>query len=118
MPTIFNELPQALTTALKESFNITEPMPVQTASFPLISEGRNLVLQSRTGAAKPWPISCRLLAKLTPGESGNKLLIVAPTQELAVQIGHVVRDLNAALDTPYSLALIGGGANINHQLES
>lgn len=117
MPTIFSELPQALTTALKESFNITEPMPVQTASFPLISEGRNLVLQSRTGSGKTLAYLLPLLAKLTPGESGNKLLIVAPTQELAVQIGHVVRDLNAALDTPYSLALIGGGANINHQLE-
>lgn len=117
MPTIFNELPQALTTALEESFNITEPMPVQTASFPLISEGRNLVLQSRTGSGKTLAYLLPLLAKLTPGESGNKLLVVAPTQELAVQIGHVVRDLNAALDTPYSLALIGGGANINHQLE-
>ena len=100
MPTIFNELPQALTTALEESFNITEPMPVQTASFPLISEGRNLVLQSRTGSGKTLAYLLPLLAKLTPGESGNKLLVVAPTQELAVQIGHVVRDLNAALDTP------------------
>lgn len=72
MPTIFNELPQALTTALKESFNITEPMPVQTASFPLISEGRNLVLQSRTGSGKTLAYLLPLLAKLTPGESGNK----------------------------------------------
>ena len=117
MPTIFYELPPALTTALEESFNITEPMPVQTASFPLITRGRNLALQSRTGSGKTLAYLLPLLAKLTPGESGNKLLIVAPTQELAVQIGHVVRDLNAALDTPYSLALIGGGANINHQLE-
>lgn len=100
MPTIFNELPQALTTALKESFNITEPMPVQTASFPLISEGRNLVLQSRTGSGKTLAYLLPLLAKLTPGESGNKLLIVAPTQELAVQIGHVVRDLTLRSTRP------------------
>ena len=117
MPTIFNELSPELQTALADAFHITEPMPVQTASFPLISEGRNLVLQSRTGSGKTLAYLLPLLAKLTPGESGNKLLIVAPTQELAVQIGHVVRDLNAALDRPYSLALIGGGANINHQLE-
>ena len=59
MPTIFNELSPELQTALENAFHITEPMPVQTASFPLISEGRNLVLQSRAAAAKPWPISCR-----------------------------------------------------------
>ena len=117
MPTIFNELSPELQTALADAFHITEPMPVQTASFPLITRGRNLALQSRTGSGKTLAYLLPLLAKLTPGESGNKLLIVAPTQELAVQIGHVVRDLNAALDTPYSLALIGGGANINHQLE-
>lgn len=117
MSTIFNDLPPALVTALEDAFNITTPMPVQTASFPLISEGRNLVLQSRTGSGKTLAYLLPLLTKLTPGESGNRVLIVAPTQELAVQIGHVVRDLNAMLDTPYSLALIGGGANINHQLE-
>lgn len=117
METIFDTLPAPLKTALDAAFHITTPLPAQTASFPLIKEGRNVVLQSRTGSGKTLAYLLPLLAALTPSESGNKLLIVAPTQELAVQIGHVVRDLNAELETPYSLALIGGGANINHQLE-
>ena len=117
MPTIFNDLPDTLRQALHDAFAIDTPMPVQTAAFPLIRDGRNLVLQSRTGSGKTLAYLLPLLTTLTPGESGNKLLVVAPTQELAVQIGHVLRDLNAELDIPYSLALIGGGANINHQLE-
>lgn len=117
MSTIFDNLPSPLQTALREAFHIEHPMPVQTASYPLIAEGRNLVMQSRTGSGKTLAYLLPLLGKLTPGENGNKLLVVAPTQELAVQIGHVIRDLNAKLDTAYSLALIGGGANINHQLE-
>lgn len=117
MSTIFDNLPSPLQTALREAFHIENPMPVQTASYPLIAEGRNLVMQSRTGSGKTLAYLLPLLGKLTPGENGNKLLVVAPTQELAVQIGHVIRDLNAKLDTAYSLALIGGGANINHQLE-
>lgn len=117
MSTIFDNLPSPLQTALREAFHIENPMPVQTASYPLIAEGRNLVMQSRTGSGKTLAYLLPLLDKLTPGENGNKLLVVAPTQELAVQIGHVIRDLNAKLDTAYSLALIGGGANINHQLE-
>lgn len=117
MSTLFDTLPTPLQTALREAFQIESPMPVQTASYPLIAEGRNLVMQSRTGSGKTLAYLLPLLSKLTPGESGNKLLVVAPTQELAVQIGHVIRDLNEKLDIPYSLALIGGGANINHQLE-
>lgn len=117
MSTIFDNLPSPLQTALREAFHIENPMPVQTASYPLIAEGRNLVMQSRTGSGKTLAYLLPLLGKLTPGENGNKLLVVAPTQELAVQIGHVIRDLNAKLATTYSLALIGGGANINHQLE-
>lgn len=117
MSTIFDNLPSPLQTALREAFHIENPMPVQTASYPLIAEGRNLVMQSRTGSGKTLAYLLPLLGKLTPGENGNKLLVVAPTQELAVQIGHVIRDLNAKLTTAYSLALIGGGANINHQLE-
>lgn len=117
MDSIFNDLPPALVTALEDAFHITDPMPVQTASFPLITNGRNLVMQSYTGSGKTLAYLLPLLAKLTPGERGNKVLIVAPTQELAVQIGHVIRDLNAKLETPYGFALVGGGANITYQLE-
>lgn len=117
MTNIFNELPASLHTALTDAFHIDTPMPVQSTAFPLIRAGRNLVMQSRTGSGKTLAYLLPLLAALTPGESGNRLLIVAPTQELAVQIGHVVRALNDHLKTPYNLALIGGGANITHQLE-
>lgn len=117
MATIFNDLPPQLEAALADAFHIDTPMPVQTQAFSFIKEGRNLIMQSRTGSGKTLAYLLPLLARLTPGESGNRLLIVAPTQELAVQIGHVVRALNEKLSAPYSLALVGGGANITHQLE-
>ena len=117
MPTIFDELPASLRAALADAFHIDTPMPAQEAAWPLITDGRNVVLQSRTGSGKTLAYLLPLLAKLTPGEEANRLLIVAPTQELAVQISHVLRDLNAHLLEPYSQALICGGANINHQLE-
>lgn len=117
MTTVFNELPEALREALEAAFEITEPMPVQEASYPLIAAGKNVVLQSRTGSGKTLAYLLPFLAKMTPGESGNRLLVVAPTQELAVQIANIIRALNAKLEGGYSIALCGGGANINHQID-
>lgn len=117
MTTVFNELPEALREALEAAFEITEPMPVQEASYPLIAAGKNVVLQSRTGSGKTLAYLLPFLAKMTPGESGNRLLVVAPTQELAVQIANIIRAINAKLEGGYSIALCGGGANINHQID-
>ena len=117
MTTVFNELPEALRKALEAAFEITEPMPVQEASYPLIAAGKNVVLQSRTGSGKTLAYLLPFLAKMPPGESGNRLLVVAPTQELAVQIANIIRAINAKLEQGYSIALCGGGANINHQID-
>lgn len=117
MTTVFNELPEALRKALAAAFEITEPMPVQEASYPLIAAGKNVVLQSRTGSGKTLAYLLPFLAKMIPGESGNRLLVVAPTQELAVQIANIIRAINAKLEGGYSIALCGGGANINHQID-
>ena len=117
MTTVFNELPEALRKALEAAFEITEPMPVQEASYPLIAAGKNVVLQSRTGSGKTLAYLLPFLAKMTPGESGNRLLVVAPTQELAVQIANIIRAINAKLEQSYSITLCGGGANINHQID-
>lgn len=117
MTTVFNELPEALRKALEAAFEITEPMPVQEASYPLIAAGKNVVLQSRTGSGKTLAYLLPFLAKMTPGESGNRLLVVAPTQELAVQIANIIRAINAKLEGGYSIALCSGGANINHQID-
>ena len=113
----FEHLPATLAQALEKAFNITEAMPIQEASYPLIEGGKNVVLQSHTGSGKTLAYLLPLLAKMDPAEKANTLLVVAPTQELAVQIAGVVRGLNNHLEVPYSLALIPGGANINHQIE-
>ena len=117
MENVFSQLPAPLQAALAKAFDIHEPLQAQADSFASIFEGRDVVLQSRTGSGKTLAYLLPLMAKLTPGENTNRLLIVAPTQELAVQIANVIRALNAALEVPYSLALIGGGANIHHQID-
>ena len=48
----FEHLPATLAQALEKAFNITEAMPIQEASYPLIEGGKNVVLQSHTGSGK------------------------------------------------------------------
>lgn len=117
MTTVFNQLPAPLIDALEAAFSIDKPTAIQNDALPPILEGSNVILQSPTGSGKTLAYLLPLLAHLHPEEPANQLLIVAPTQELSVQIANVVRALNEHLSLPYPIAVLNGGANITHQIE-
>ena len=62
--------------------------PIQSAVFPVVFEGKDLIACAETGTGKTaaflLPIMQRLLA--TPSVGVIRVLILAPTRELAVQI--------------------------------
>jgi ATP-dependent RNA helicase RhlE len=62
--------------------------PVQSAVFPIVFEGADLIACAETGTGKTaaflLPIMQRLLA--TPSAGATRVLVLAPTRELAVQI--------------------------------
>jgi ATP-dependent helicase YprA (DUF1998 family) len=62
-----------------------EPMPIQQQALPLIAEGENVVIHSATGSGKTLAFLVPLIARLNP-EGGLQFVIVAPSQELAVQL--------------------------------
>jgi hypothetical protein len=61
------------------------PMPIQERAMPLIAEGQNIVLHSATGSGKTLAFLVPLLSAIEP-EDGVRVIIAAPSQELAVQI--------------------------------
>jgi len=74
----------------------TQTTPVQSAVFPTVAAGDDLIACAQTGTGKTvaflLPSLQRLLA--TPaGRRGHRALILAPTRELAVQIEDDVRSL-------------------------
>ncbi|MBO5826364.1 MAG: DEAD/DEAH box helicase [Treponema sp.] len=97
------------------ALNIKEPTAVQKEIIPLISQGEDVVFQSETGTGKTFAYLLPLINKLEQETDSTKLriLVVAPTFELASQI-----NMNVKAVTNRKSALIIGGAPIKRQLET
>ena len=90
------------------------PTPVQTAVFTPVSEGKNLLVQSRTGTGKTTAFGLPLVNKLVPTHRQPQALILAPTRELALQ---VARELtNIGKHRGIVIEAVYGGAPIGKQI--
>ena len=96
LPTSFSDLQLAepLLRALAHE-NYSVPTPIQVAAIPHLLAGRDLLGLAQTGTGKTaafaLPILQRLAgAKAAPGR-GPRALVLAPTRELALQVGDSFR---------------------------
>ncbi len=85
-----------------------EPRPIQTQTIPAALKGRDVLGLAQTGTGKTaafgLPVLERLLAR--PGD-GPRVLIVAPTRELASQISAEIRLLSGS--AAIRIATVFGG---------
>lgn len=99
-----------------ESLGYLHPTPIQSKGIPLILNGEDLIGCAETGTGKTaaflLPIIQNLSAQKRPG---IRVLVLAPTRELALQIQKNYSELNH-LKTNRSALLIGG-ANIRTQID-
>ncbi|AVK62220.1 helicase [Lactobacillus sp. CBA3605] len=101
----------------KEKFTaqgFTEQSPIQTAVAEPMAAGTSVLGLAPTGSGKTLAFTWPMLAGLTVG-GGTQALILAPSQELAMQTTAVVRDWAQLIDA--KVLAITGGANIKRQLE-
>ncbi len=89
------------------------PMPVQAATILPGLEGRDLLVQSRTGSGKTLAFGLPLLQRLSD-ERHPQALILAPTRELAQQVGAELHTLVPKLP----IASLVGGVAYPPQLRS
>lgn len=103
-----------LNTRLGE-FGITTPSPVQAEAIPRILEGSDVLATSQTGTGKTLAYLLPMLQMIDPAAKNVQKLILAPTQELAMQI---VRESERYGDAR-GIGVLGliGGAAIKRQLE-
>ncbi len=94
----FSELP--LTPPILKSLErmeYTKPTDVQARTIPLVIEGRDVLVTAQTGTGKTAafsvPIMQKMIAALDADQPIKRALIIAPTRELAEQIGLVLREL-------------------------
>ncbi len=94
---------------------IREATPVQEAAIPLVRGGYDVIAEAQTGTGKTLAFLLPLLEKLKPQGKTAQALVIAPTRELALQIGKVAEGL-APVYGITSLVLYGG-ADIERQKE-
>lgn len=94
------------------------PTPIQRQAIPAVLSGRDVLAAAQTGTGKTAGFAVPLLQRLMNGERRRnnqvRVLILAPTRELAVQIAESVAGLHRYL--PLKSAVVYGGVKINPQM--
>jgi ATP-dependent RNA helicase RhlE len=98
----------------------TEPTPIQVAAIPPIVAGQDLIGIAQTGTGKTAAFTLPILTKLAtlPPQQrrATKVLILAPTRELVVQIEENVKAY--AKHLPVSVATVFGGVGEHPQIRA
>ena len=109
------DLPQLLQTACaKAGWNSL--MPVQSRALPYLLEGRDLMVQSRTGSGKTGTYLLPLMARLNPAMPAVQALILVPTRELAVQVEQEAKTLFKG--SGFTVAAVYGGDGYGKQMDA
>ncbi|HSE61725.1 MAG TPA: DEAD/DEAH box helicase, partial [Candidatus Saccharimonadales bacterium] len=98
-----------------EAHGYVNPTPIQDGAIKPVMEGKDLIGLANTGTGKTAAFLLPILSRLVEDPSSARVLIMAPTRELAVQIDDEFRAFAKGLNL-YS-ALCVGGVNIGPQIK-
>ncbi len=89
-------------------------MPVQSAALPYLMDGRDIMIQSRTGSGKTGTYLLPLVMALRAEKKHPQALVLVPTRELALQVAHEAEVLFEG--TGIVAAALYGGVGYQKQL--
>ena len=97
------------------------PTPIQAQAIPLVKQGRDLLGIAQTGTGKTAAFALPTIDYLIREQKdapkrGGRVLVLAPTRELAQQIAASFRTYGKYMDL--SVACIFGGASVRGQIKS
>jgi ATP-dependent RNA helicase DeaD len=98
-----------------ESKGYASPTPVQAETIPRALEGKDLVVQSRTGTGKTAAFGIPIVERIDPELKEVQAVVLAPTRELAVQVGQEVSEIGARKGV--RVECIYGGDSMDRQVE-
>ncbi len=104
-----------------ESLGYAEPTPIQAASIPVVLSGKDLLAAAQTGSGKTAAFCLPIVQKVaTAGEQAKKPrhLILAPTRELAVQVGAALQRYAEGTPTPIRVLVAFGGVGYDAQMKA
>jgi len=99
-----------------------QPSPIQEQAIPLVLAGRDLMAGAQTGTGKTAAFALPTLQLLAPHASTSasparhpiRVLVLAPTRELAIQVEESFRGY--ARHLPLRTAIVYGGTDMNAQI--
>ncbi len=98
-----------------ESLGYNTPTPIQREAIPVILSGQDLIGCADTGTGKTAAFLLPIIQKISQRpRPGIRVLVLAPTRELALQIQRNYGDFNRMATNRSVIAI--GGANIRSQL--
>ncbi|HEX3145436.1 MAG TPA: DEAD/DEAH box helicase [Pyrinomonadaceae bacterium] len=98
-----------------ESLGYNEPTPIQRQAIPVILSGRDVIGCAETGTGKTAAFLLPIIQKMSEQpRPGLRVLVLAPTRELALQIQKNYGELNRVKQNASVIAI--GGANIRTQI--
>lgn len=102
-----------------EHMGFEQPTEIQQQAIPAAMTGQDIIASSKTGSGKTLafllPAMQRLIKNRALSKKDPRVLILAPTRELAKQVFAHLKAVSAA--TQYNCALILGGENFNDQVK-
>lgn len=101
-----------------EKNNISKPTQIQSDSYKHLVSGKDVIGCSQTGSGKTLAYLLPLYKLYNNCEKGVKVVIVVPTNELAMQIQRTVESLYITDEKSLTCANAIGDGNINRQIEA
>ncbi len=98
-----------------KAMGFTEPSTVQTRTIPLMMEGQDINAIAPTGTGKTCAFGIPMLEYVQLKDSRVQEIVLAPTRELALQIGEELTQL-AKYITGVRIAVLYGGQSISKQI--
>lgn len=111
----FDELPEELKQACERA-GWNDIMPVQKKAMPYVMQGRDIMVQARTGSGKTGAFVLPLLDKLNADSKDCQALVLVPTRELAKQVAGEAEML--AGDRGINVVSVYGGVGYKSQLDA
>lgn len=96
----------------------THPTPIQEKAIPQILMTRDLIGLAQTGTGKTAGFTLPMIEILSSGKAKSRMprsLVLAPTRELAAQVGESFDDYGKYTDL--TKALLVGGESMNEQIK-
>lgn len=92
-----------------DSAGYSEPTPIQAKMIPHVMAGQDVVGQAQTGTGKTAAFALPLLNRLQPAKKARpKVLVLAPTRELAIQVSDSFKQYAANMKHMRVLPIYGG----------